>query len=112
MAAYSPAKHAKLLHACCLPGHQQDLFNQQSYEDRCSGTVQLLIDMELMAATDYFVGSYNSRWPRVVNYLRYILRGKDRLSTVDASYYATKLDLLSKIKSIFEKTEEADPDDE
>ena len=42
-------------------GHLQDHFNQQSYEDRCSGTVQVLIDMELLAHTDYFVGSYNSR---------------------------------------------------
>ena len=48
--------------ACAMyAGHLQDHFNQQSYEDRCSGTVQVLIDMELLAHTDYFVGSYNSR---------------------------------------------------
>ena len=47
----------------------QDHFNQQSYEDRCSGTVQVLIDMELLAHTDYFVGSYNSRSASVCMWL-------------------------------------------
>ena len=85
------------LHAA---GHLQDHFNQQSYEDRCSGTVQLLIDMEILAEVDYFVGSYNSRWPRVVQYLRYVLHGKDRSTAVDASLYG--LDLFSNIKRIFQ----------
>jgi len=51
-----------LIHMLCMSaGHLQDHFNQQSYEDKCSGTVQVLIDMELLAHTDYFVGTYNSR---------------------------------------------------
>ena len=86
-------------HALAGAGHLQDHFNQQSWEDKCSGTVQLLIDMELLAHTDYFVGSYNSRWPRVVQYLRYILYNKDRSTSVDASAY--HLDLFSNIKYIF-----------
>ena len=98
------------VHACCIAGHLQDLFNQQSFEDRCSGTVQLLIDMELLAHTDYFVGSYNSRWPRVVQYLRYVLYGKHRFTSVDASYY--QLDLLSHIKRIFYRDEGDDPEGE
>ena len=82
-------------------GHLQDHFNQQSYEDKCSGTVQVLIDMELLAHTDYFVGSYNSRWPRVVQYLRYILYSKERDTSVDASAYG--LDMFSNIKRIFQQ---------
>jgi hypothetical protein len=61
----------------------------------------VLIDMELLAHTDYFVGSYNSRWPRVVQYLRYVLRGKDRDTSVDASAYG--LDMFSNIKRIFQQ---------
>jgi hypothetical protein len=87
--------------SCVLAGHLQDHFNQQSFEDKCSGTVQLLIDMELLAHTDYFIGSYNSRWPRVVQYLRYVLYNKDRSTSVDASAYG--LDLFSNIKRIFQK---------
>ena len=62
--------------------------------------MQLLIDMELLAHTDYFIGTYNSRWPRVVQYLRYILYSKDRSTSVDASAY--RLDLFSNIARIFE----------
>lgn len=80
-------------------GHLQDHFNQQSFEDKCTGTVQVLIDMELLANADYFIASYNSRWPRVVQYLRYILHDKDRSTSVDASAYG--LDLYSNIKRIF-----------
>ncbi|CAL8469442.1 g8983 [Coccomyxa elongata] len=86
-------------------GHLQDHFNQQSYEDKCSGTVQLLIDMELLAHTDYFIGSYNSRWPRVVQYLRYVLYDKDRSTSVDASAYG--LDLFSNIQRIFQNNAQA-----
>ena len=89
------------LHFSVLAGHLQDLFNQQSFEDKCSGTVQVLIDMELLAHTDYFVGSYNSRWPRVVQYLRYILYGKDRDTAVDASAYG--LDMFTNIRRIFQQ---------
>ena len=89
------------LHLSVLAGHLQDLFNQQSFEDKCSGTVQVLIDMELLAHTDYFVGSYNSRWPRVVQYLRYILYSKDRDTAVDASAYG--LDMFTNIRRIFQQ---------
>lgn len=88
-----------------MAGHLQDHFNQQSFEDKCSGTVQLLIDMELLAHTDYFIGSYNSRWPRVVQYLRYVLYNKDRSTSVDASAYG--LDLFSNIKRIFQNNAQA-----
>ena len=52
-------------HVLWIAGHLQDHFNQQSWEDKCSGTVQVLIDMELLAHTNYFVGSYNSRCTRL-----------------------------------------------
>lgn len=95
--SWSPGKVSDEL--CVLAGHLQDHFNQQSFEDRCSGTVQVLIDMELLAHADYFVGSYNSRWPRVVQYLRYILYSKERDTSVDASAYS--LDMFSNIRQIF-----------
>lgn len=39
------------------------------------------------------------RWPRVVQYLRYVLRGKERDTSVDASAYG--LDMFTGIRQIF-----------
>ena len=56
----------------------------QGLDVKCSGTVKMLIDLELLAHTDYLVASDHSRWSKVLQYLRYILYGV--LSTVDFSY--------------------------
>ena len=42
---------------------------------KCSGTVKMLIDLELLAHTDYLVASDHSRWSKVLQYMRYILYG-------------------------------------
>lgn len=66
-------------------GHSQESFNQQSISERCTQTLQLLSDMEILAQTDYMVGSYNSGIPGIVEILRYALYGKSRLTFADAS---------------------------
>ena len=47
----------------------------QGYDVKCSGTVKMLIDMELLAHTDYLVASDRSRWSKILQYMRYILYG-------------------------------------
>lgn len=47
--------------------------------------VQVLIDIELLAHTDYFVGSYNSGLVGLIEILRFALYGKSRFSFADAS---------------------------
>ncbi len=42
---------------------------------QCSGTVQMLIDMELLAHADYLVASDRSKWSKILQYMRYILYG-------------------------------------
>ena len=43
------------------------------------------MDIELLAHTDYFVGSYNSGMVGLIEILRYALYGKSRFTFVDAS---------------------------
>lgn len=47
----------------------------QASDVQCSGTVKMLIDMELLAHADYLVASDRSRWSRILQYMRYILYG-------------------------------------
>ena len=47
----------------------------QGIDVKCSGTVKMLIDLELLAHTDYLVASDHSRWSQVLQYMRYILYG-------------------------------------
>ena len=47
----------------------------QGLDAKCSGTVKMLIDLELLAHTDYLVASDHSRWSQVLQYMRYILYG-------------------------------------
>ena len=45
-------------------------FNAQTYEARCTGTVDFLGDIELLAHTDYAVLSFNSGLAHLVDTLR------------------------------------------
>ena len=47
----------------------------QGSDAQCSGTVKMLIDIELLAHADYLVASDRSRWSRILQYMRYILYG-------------------------------------
>ena len=47
----------------------------QEADAQCSGTVQMLIDMELLAHADYLVASDRSKWSKILQYMRYILYG-------------------------------------
>lgn len=42
---------------------------------QCSGTVQMLIDMELLAHADYLVASDRCKRSKLLQYMRYILYG-------------------------------------
>ena len=53
----------------------------------------------MLARADFFVGSYHSKWARLVEWLRYGLYQKDRSSSVDAS--ADHADLFTIIYSLF-----------
>lgn len=66
-------------------GHSQDKFNEEPLPQRCTDTLQLLADIEILAHTDYAVGSYNSGIPGLVEILRYALYKKSRLTFADAS---------------------------
>ena len=49
--------------------------DMQGLDAKCSGTVKMLIDLELLAHTHYLVASDHSRWSQVLQYMRYILYG-------------------------------------
>lgn len=53
----------------------------------------------MLARADYFVGSYHSRWARLVEWLRYGLYQKDRATSVDAS--VDRGDLFTVIHGLF-----------
>ena len=62
--------------------------------------MQLLMDIELLAQADYFVGSWNSGMAVLVDALRYGGRyGKDRCTSLDAS--SARLDFCSRIRDFF-----------
>ncbi|KAK9827988.1 hypothetical protein WJX81_005593 [Elliptochloris bilobata] len=84
-----------------LPSHKQSTFNHLPLEDRCSATLHLLTDLELLAHTDYFVGSFTSGIAALVEKMRYVLYDKHRRTTIDAS--ARKMDWYAQIRAYFEK---------
>ena len=47
----------------------------QGLDVMCSGTVKMLVDMELLAHADYLVASDHSKWSKILQYMRYILYG-------------------------------------
>jgi hypothetical protein len=49
---------------------------QEGYDVKCGGTVKMLIDLELLAHSDYMVASDHSKWGRILQYLRYVLYGE------------------------------------
>ncbi|KAK9826199.1 hypothetical protein WJX81_006831 [Elliptochloris bilobata] len=80
-------------------GHVQDHFNRQTIDTKCTSTVQLLMDIELLAHADYFVGSWNSGMAVLVDALRYGRYGKDRCTALDAS--SARLDFCSRMRDFF-----------
>ncbi|BDA44816.1 hypothetical protein COCOBI_06-2940 [Coccomyxa sp. Obi] len=66
-------------------GYSQEDFNRESSEQRCSSTMHLLADMEIMARSDYFIGSFDSNLPHIIQTMRFALYLKDRRTFVDAS---------------------------
>ena len=51
-----------------------------------AGTLQFVLDIELLTHADYFVGTTNSGLPHVVDVLRFAVYNKDRATFVDASF--------------------------
>ena len=66
---------------------------------RCTASLQILADLEVLARADYFVASYHSQLGKLVEWMRYGLYQKDRSSTVDAS--ADHADLFTVIYGLF-----------
>ena len=69
-----------------------------SSSDTCVWS-QLLMDIELLAHADYFVGSWNSGMAVLVDALRYGRYGKDRCTALDAS--SARLDFCSRMRDFF-----------
>ncbi|KAK9840749.1 hypothetical protein WJX81_002183 [Elliptochloris bilobata] len=68
-------------------GHKQAQFNSLPYEERCEQSMRLLTDMEIMAHADYFVGTFNSGMPWMIDTMRHVLYGKHRSTMADASIH-------------------------
>ncbi|CAK0784368.1 hypothetical protein CVIRNUC_007572 [Coccomyxa viridis] len=66
-------------------GYVQREFIQAPLKDRCQNTVQLLVDIHLMMHADYFVGSFDSQLPRLIETLRFALLRKNKRTFADAS---------------------------
>lgn len=60
-------------------------FNHQEFPDRCTGTVDFLTDIELLAHCDYAALTFNSGLAHLVDVLRVALYGKHRSTFLDAS---------------------------
>ena len=60
-------------------------FNRQEFPERCTGTVEFLTDIELLAHCDYAALTFNSGLAHLVDVLRVALYGKHRSTFVDAS---------------------------
>ena len=56
-----------------------------SSHDFAAGTLQFILDIEMLTHADYFVGTTNSGLPHVVDVLRFAVYNKDRSTFVDAS---------------------------
>ncbi|KAK9836008.1 hypothetical protein WJX81_005653 [Elliptochloris bilobata] len=69
-----------------LPGgHNQSMFTHSSYDLKCAATREMFVDEELMANSDYLVGSYNSGILQFITVLRHKKYGKSRTTYVDSS---------------------------
>ncbi len=66
-------------------GHDQNAFNNLPQKVRCRATLQLLVDIEVLAHTDFFVGSWTSGLPGLIDMLRWNLYNKDRSTFVDVA---------------------------
>ena len=53
----------------------------QGFDVKCAGTVKMLIDMELLAHSDYLVATDHSKWSRILQYMRYVLYGEQHTET-------------------------------
>lgn len=82
-------------------GYSQEEFNQGTTEQRCSSTMHLLADMEIMARSDYFVGSFDSNLPHIIQTMRFALYLKDRRTFVDAS--AKHRDWYASVREYFKE---------
>lgn len=71
----------------------------QAHSPKAVLLAQLLMDIELLANADYFVGSWNSGMAVLVDALRYGRYGKDRCTALDAS--SMRLDFCSRIRDFF-----------
>lgn len=78
-------------------GHSQVKFNNLPLQQRCQGTIDLIVDIEVLAHTDYFIGSYTSGLPQLIELLRFAIYGKDRGTFADASVH--HLDFFSTARS-------------
>eukprot|EP00884_Botryococcus_braunii_P012233 jgi/Botrbrau1/2100/Bobra.0093s0008.1 len=76
---YSPRAYHK------KEGHFQPQFITMDLTSRCAATIQVLTDIEMLAHTDFFIGSYNSGMVGLIEILRYALYGKSRYTFADAS---------------------------
>ena len=65
-----PAVAALLTPASAVLARMQYHFNVQPYTQRCLGTVDFLVDIEMLAHTDYAVLTFNSGLAHLVDTLR------------------------------------------
>ncbi|EIE21427.1 hypothetical protein COCSUDRAFT_56647 [Coccomyxa subellipsoidea C-169] len=91
-------------------GHVQVEFNNQTLDKRCMSTVQLLLDIETLAHTDYMTGTLNSGIPYLIEVLRYTLYNKERGSFVDASFLHN--DWWQKVRDLFHPPAEEEEEEE
>jgi hypothetical protein len=68
-------------------GHNQSTFNSLPQKVRCRATLQLLLDIEVMAHADYFIGSWTSGLPGLIDMLRWTIYNKDRSTFVDVAVH-------------------------
>eukprot|EP00884_Botryococcus_braunii_P013336 jgi/Botrbrau1/22002/Bobra.0024s0018.1 len=66
-------------------GHVQADFQDASLQERCARSIRLFEDIVVLANTDYFVGSFNSGIPCLIDILRFAVYGKSRRTFADAS---------------------------
>ncbi|CAL8469576.1 g9117 [Coccomyxa elongata] len=80
-------------------GHIQSEFNKEPLAKRCAHTVQFLQDVELMTHADYFVGTFHSNLPKIIQTLRFSLLHKDKRTFADAS--DLKADWYERVREYF-----------
>ena len=65
--------------------HDQLEFNKQAVDVKCSETLRLITDLEMLAQADYFVGSHKSNIALLVDVLRYAVHRRPRSTYVEAT---------------------------